>query len=588
VTRALPFDTIAVMGRKIRLAWISTFNSRCGLAMHSEHLLEHFDRAIYDIVVVADRVEPLTPDPPFVERLWPDAGGSLAGVRDLIGGFDAVFVNFHPAQIRMDELAETLRMARLADIDTYVNLHKTLDTVIDGHVASLRDIAAALRGATRLIVHTAADVARLAELEVADNVALIPPGVIDQPAFDRAQVRTLLDVERSNPIIGSFGFLLPHKGLPQLIEAFALVLGQFPDAMLLMLNAQYPAPESAEEREICRDIVGELRLDARVKLVDAFLATDEILLLLGACDLTVFPYQSSDESASAAVRLGLAAGRPVATTPLPIFAGLEGVVHPLAGIGPADIAAGILALLRDPDRTAALSTRQRDWIRSHSWATQAGRIDAIIRDGFAGRHGSEAAAPVTPRREAGAHDAAPADPAVLLALAERAVAALAAAPQPPLAGFPAPRPHTGRGPVEWLPVLQAGPVGQRTAAGISSEGGEAGHLFYGPYARLGAGEYRVRIRWRGGQPEARLPPDTVLATIEAVSGDAVPGHATYLAQRDLTVRERGRGEHDLRFRIEATDMPPWQAVEVRFWTSGLVPLTVSSVTVERFVLPPPA
>jgi len=86
------------------------------------------------------------------------------------------------------------------------------------------------------------------------------------------------------------------------------------------------------------------------------------------------------------VRLGLAAGRPVATTPLPVFANLAGVVHHFSGTTAADIAEGIVTLLRDPGRCAAILQRQRDWISRNSWTAQAGRISNIIRGCFAESH----------------------------------------------------------------------------------------------------------------------------------------------------------------------------------------------------------
>lgn len=571
------------MHRKIRLAWISTFNSRCGLATHSEDLLEHFDRDGYEIVVVADRREPSRepsrPDPAGVVRLWPDQSGSFATVRDFIRPFDAVFVNFHPSLIGIDDLAQTLRAAQLAGIDSYVNLHKTADTVIDGRPVSLREIAPALRGATRLIVHTAADVARLAEFGVAGNVVTQPLGVIDRPPPGQASVRRLLNLQQFRPIVGTFGFLLPPKGLPQLIAAFALVRREFPDALLLMLNAEYPAAELVEERAICLELIGELGLAEHVRLIDAFLDTDEILLLLGACDLTVFPYQDSDESDSGAVRLGLAAGRPVATTPLSIFANLAGIVHPLAGGGAGDIAAGIIALLRDPDHCAFLLQRQQDWVRRNSWRAQAARLDDIIRSAFARRHGIAPSPPAPARREPVRPDDAADRQEELRALAARAAARLTRRPQPSLAGPPVPRPELGRA-VEWLPVMRAGPVGERTAAGVGGKAGEAGHLVYGPYVRLGAGDYRVRIRC-AMPPQDATPSGEAVATIEAVSG----GGKTYLAQRELTIEDCARPEHELLFRIDAAVLQP---IEVRVWTSGLGPLTVSSIAIERIAPPPPA
>jgi glycosyltransferase involved in cell wall biosynthesis len=590
-------DKSPVINRKIRLAWVSTYNSRCGLATHSEHLLEYFDRRFYDITVIGDHAEPVKPDPPDVVRLWPDEAGSLATVREFIRTFDAVFVNFHFSLMDVHDLAETLRAARRAGIDTYLTVHKTLDTEIDGRAVSLNEIAGVLRGCTRVIVHTAADVARLRSFAVVDNVVMIPPGAIDRPARDAATVRGLLSLQQFHPIIGTFGFLLPPKGLPQLIDAFALVLRHFPEALLLMLNAEYPGSvESAEERDHCRALIGAPGLEDRVRLIDEFLETEEILLLLNACDLAVFAYQGSGESDSGAVRLGLAAGCPVATTPLAVFANLAGVVHQFSSGSAADIADGILALLRDPLLCAAILRRQQEWISRNSWAAQAARIDDIIRAGFEARHRVELRppAPAPHRAQRSTRPSGKNNPdARVRDLAERTAARLARlnTPPSPLAATPVPG-HTGRPgavqfaapeicgmAVEWLPAMKIGRAGERRAGGICAKPGQAGHLVYGPYVKLGAGDYRVHVCWDAGPPTRKIPRGQPVATIEAVSRYG----KTYLAQRQLRLDDYAGSQHELRLRIAKRPAP--LAIEVRVWTCGAVPLTVSSITVERLAPP---
>jgi glycosyltransferase involved in cell wall biosynthesis len=593
------------MNRKIRLAWVSTHNSRCGLATHSEHLLEHFDRRVYDITIIANHAEPVKPDPADVVRLWPDHSGSLAAVREFIGRFDAVFVNFHFSLMGLHDLAEMLREARVAGIDTYLDLHKTLDTVIDGREVSLGEIADVLRGCTRLIVHTEADIARLKTFAIVDNVVMIPPGAIDQPALNAAIARRLLGLQQFQPIVGTFGFMLPPKGLPQLIHAFALVQRHFPEAMLLLLSAEYPGSvESAEERDRCRALIRGLGLEDRVRLIGDFLATEEVLLLLNACDVTVFAYQHSDESDSGAVRLGLAAGRPVATTPLPVFATLAEVVHQCAGRTAADIAAGILALLDDRDLSAAVWRRQRDWIGRNSWAAQAARIDDIIRGGFAERHAiaprPPAPAPDRVQHAAWPHSNGSLGPQLLgsqlLRLAERVAAKLSRCelPPPPVAAISGPWRNGGLGvaelaaqwpevcgaAIEWLPAMIAGRAGERCPDGICAKPGQPGHLVYGPYVELGAGDYRVCIRWDAGAPTRNVPRSQPVATIEAVSRCG----KTYLAQRQLRVEDCLRPEHELIFRINGQP-PPLLPIEIRVWTSGAVPVTLSSITVELIAAP---
>ena len=64
--------------------------------------------------------------------------------------------------------------------------------------------------------------------------------------------------------------------------------------------------------------------------------------------------------------------------------------------------------------------------------------------------------------------------------------------------------------------------------------------------------------------------------IEAVSRNG----KSYLAQCKLLIEDCVRPEHELAFRVTA-GVAEATPIEVRVWTSGTVPLTVSSITVER-------
>jgi hypothetical protein len=134
--------------------------------------------------------------------------------------------------------------------------------------------------------------------------------------------------------------------------------------------------------------------------------------------------------------------------------------------------------------------------------------------------------------------------------------------------------------IEWLPAMKVGRAGERRHAGICAKPGQSGHLVFGPYVKLGPGDYRVRVRWSAGRPTRNIPRGQPVATIEAVSRCG----KTYLAQRQLRVEDYLHPEHELLFHIIAKP-PPAFPIEVRVWTSGAVPLTVSSITVERIAAP---
>jgi hypothetical protein len=134
--------------------------------------------------------------------------------------------------------------------------------------------------------------------------------------------------------------------------------------------------------------------------------------------------------------------------------------------------------------------------------------------------------------------------------------------------------------VEWLQLMSVGPAGERNLAGVSATPGQAGHLVYGPYVRLGAGHYRVRVHWSAGQPLRAVLRSHLVATIEVVTGDG----KTYLAQRELRVGNYAQPVHELLLDLSERALAT-SPIEVRVWTGGMVPLTVSSITVERIAAP---
>jgi glycosyltransferase involved in cell wall biosynthesis len=381
--------TRPVVTRRLKLAWISPYNSRSGIAEYSQHLLEHFDREAFDITILAADEPPLGPDPENVHRIWQVLDGNLAGLRHrlLSGGFDAAYFQHSFDLFESSSFDVVVQSLQQAGLDTYVTLHRTMDDPGTSRRSSLiQQIAAALKGCTRIFTHTVDDMNRLKEYGITDNLVLVPHGMIDRPPLSASAVRVLLGLERFAPVIGTFGFLFPHKGFQNLIYSFALLLRWHPTALLLMLNAEYPDEKSQAERERCRTLIDQLGISAQVRFVTEFLDTEEIVFLLSACDAVVYPYQESSDAASGAVRLALTAGRPVAVTPLPIFSDLSDVVYRLPGTDAAEIAKGLAALLADKTARGALVQRQRRWVAANGWAAQAERLANIMRGSFEERY----------------------------------------------------------------------------------------------------------------------------------------------------------------------------------------------------------
>ncbi|MEM1432350.1 MAG: methyltransferase domain-containing protein, partial [Pseudomonadota bacterium] len=365
-----------------RVGWVTTYNSRCGIATYSEHLIRYIGAPIHVLAPLgAATVRPDDAVGLPLTRCWTDdARDPLLRLFDTIERLDLelVVLQFNYAFYDFESLARLIH--RLCDSGRQVvlTMHGTDDAKApkDRQIGDIRD---ALARCARVLVHKVADLDRLKALGLEDNVTFFPHGLLPGPDAP-AVVRPLR--EGGRPIwIGSYGFLLANKGLPELIQAIGLLRARKLDVRLRMFNAEYPKEESRLLRERCAKLILDRELAPFVTLDTRFRPDGKVLSDLSACDLVVFPYQHSAESASGAVRYGLAAGRPVAVTPLPIFSEVADVTLALPGLSAEDMAdglAGILAQMIGGVDFAPMLARARRHCAASSYARLGPRLHDML------------------------------------------------------------------------------------------------------------------------------------------------------------------------------------------------------------------
>jgi glycosyltransferase involved in cell wall biosynthesis len=385
---AAQLESGKVERRKLKIGWVTTWNRKCGIATHSEQMVPHLPSDQFDVIILSSQEESLGPDGLNVRRCWPHHGDSLDPVIEvaLEERCDIVLFQYHYAFHALDRLGEAIEKLENAGVDTYVEIHKTVPELAGARETTLASIAPSLAKATRLIVHTVDDVNRMKGYGLVDNVVKIPPGVIAPIDVSQAAIKEFLGLGKRRPVIGSYGFLWPHKGIKTLIFAFALVARKYPDAVLLLANA-VKDDESRLEKEHCMHLVESFALQDSVIMVDDYLDHEESMLLNQACDLLVFPYQFTAESASGAVRPGIASLRPVLTTPSPIFDEVADLVEQAKGSSALDIAEAMERLLGDNDRRDKLFEAQKAWVDERSWEATTKRIGNMMIGLYQDRHG---------------------------------------------------------------------------------------------------------------------------------------------------------------------------------------------------------
>jgi len=366
-----------------RVAWISTWNSRCGIAAYSESLVSAI--APERLFVFANRnAELIGSDPSFVRRCWNQGwDDSLDELYDEIcaKGVEIAVIQFNFGFFKLAAFSRLIERLSENGIAVYTFLHSTADVNKPDVTIRLGDAREALARARRILVHSVHDLNRLKSLGLTENVTLFPMGLPAPFRGDRADMRQRLGLEGRN-VVASFGFLLPHKGLRELIQAASLLRNEIGDVHLLMLNALYPAPDSEQELQACRQALAAHEMEAHTTLLTDYMSEADILAHLAAADVIVFPYQHTQESASAAIKMGVASLTPVACTPLPIFADVSRIAYELPGTTPVEMAVGLRALFRDPKQLANLAERQRSWASAHEWSRVSRRLDGLLRGEF--------------------------------------------------------------------------------------------------------------------------------------------------------------------------------------------------------------
>ena len=332
--------------QKSKIGCISTWSRRCGIASYAKNIFSRFSERVtifapYEDDNLSD--DNLSDDNFNVIPSWSlendlqDFSFLLERIRE--ENITSIVIQFNYGFYDFTKLSKFIYDLRKININIIVLMHATKDPIND-ETKYLSLITNPLRLCNRIIVHTISDLNRLKGLKLVDNVCLLPHGIVDynpKKNFLQSINKFLLNEIYS---VATYGFCLPNKGFKELIKAIYLLNNRGIRVRLNLYSAIY-----SEEYNWCADelhnLVTKYNLGDYVVIHNEYMQDNETLHRLARHDCLVFPYQSSNESSSAAVRNGLASLVPVLVTPHPIFDDIAKLVHKLPGFTPEDIADGI-------------------------------------------------------------------------------------------------------------------------------------------------------------------------------------------------------------------------------------------------------
>lgn len=344
--------------------WISTWNVRCGIATYSANILEHLSGQ-YEIFAAEDD-SLLEGDAGNVHRCWEKRSGNFDSLISSVVQRDVtdVVIQHHPGQISFRDLnALILKFVELGVVVS-VTLHNTKERPLIFRSNRVDRAVKGLRSCKNVFVHSMGDVHRLAEMGVSENVSHIPHGIYPAPLGEGG-----IDVPEGR-VMGAFGFLMPHKGFSQLIEGFSMLGGW--DYLVMFCSDRGDSGGALDE---CLQTIERCNVGDRVILDTDFHSQGDLVSALSNCELVVFPYQKTKESASGAVRMAIAAGTAVAVTPLEIFSDIDGAIV-LEGVTAGEIASSLSSVSAEDLGASREGIREiRD---AYQWSKVAALIDGSL------------------------------------------------------------------------------------------------------------------------------------------------------------------------------------------------------------------
>jgi glycosyltransferase involved in cell wall biosynthesis len=296
---------------------------------------------------------------PSFAKIPLDAALTLAAFRQALAGrYDAVHSHEEGGLIGV-VLATLLRVPHLYDMHSSLpqqlaNFAFTRSKAI--HRLFLAVERFMIRRSRAVIVICPALEETVRSIEPRANVVLIEnaPGSAGEEAEPAraSELRSALGLEASTPIVLYTGTFEAYQGLDLLFAAMAIVRQRYPSARLVLVGGK---PDQVTR---ARQAIAAAGIDA-VTILTGERPAAEIPAYLLAADVLVSP-RSRGTNTPLKLYQYLRSGRPIVATRLLTHTQvLSDDTAILTGASPGEFAAGILAALDDPARSAAISQRAR-------------------------------------------------------------------------------------------------------------------------------------------------------------------------------------------------------------------------------------
>jgi glycosyltransferase involved in cell wall biosynthesis len=339
---------------KKRFGVITTWNTPCGIADYAEFMCENLG----DYKILSNKNEHNLDEKKEynVFRCF-NSQETLNELQSVIinENITHLIINYHIVLFSNTELIKLINFLESHKINVVIILHNS--TTLDN------DAIEALKKINSVFIHTKTEFdhfkTKIDNCKIFNHpIKIFPRKILDT------------NLPKNKKIISSFGFLLKHKGIVELVKSFVHIQKKDEDTHLLLLNSIHPNENGDKSKSILNEInkiIIENNLIDKVTIKNERLEGDEIQSYLSETNCVVYLYGHTNESSSAAVRTGLASGVPIICSKNKIFDDVSDYVFFVSNDDSEKTADEILQILKNKKELEEKKIKQEKWINENSW-----------------------------------------------------------------------------------------------------------------------------------------------------------------------------------------------------------------------------
>jgi len=369
-----------IPAKKMKVALVSNWKMRCGIATYSENLWAEVIKDISDFKLFIENNDtatgPLneiggqTISPDKVVACW-KRGQSLQELIKELKEYDpdVIWIQ-HEFGLWPNAMYWLSLMSQLSNYRVVVTMHSVFHhkdkTIVE---AAIPEIVVHLDGAYDVLKN---------QKHIPGKVYVIPHGCY--PCTNRER---LWNFYKSEKTFMQFGFGFRYKGWENSIRATAILKQKYPDVFFTGLFSE--STHNKAEHELyyneLMELVSQLGVEENIAILRGYQSEETLDSYMRTNQATLFPYVSHPAhevfGASGAARVAMSKGLPVVTSSVNHFSDLPTI----KADSPEEIAKALEDLFLNPTKREAQINKQISYLNDNTWENVAKRYVSLFENG---------------------------------------------------------------------------------------------------------------------------------------------------------------------------------------------------------------